>query len=88
MINKTEAIELVLYERSNQDRKWGYPQHNTPFEWMSILMEEVGELATAMNDTFIGKDSEQDVSKILNEAIQVSAVALSIIEHYSNNGIS
>ena len=87
MINKTEAIELVLYERSNQDRKWGYPQHNTPFEWMSILMEEVGELAMAVNDAFIGKASPHDVSKMLHEAVQVSAVALSIVEHFSQEDV-
>jgi NTP pyrophosphatase (non-canonical NTP hydrolase) len=54
---------------------------------MSILMEEVGELAMAVNDAFIGKASPHDVLKMLHEAVQVSAVALSIVEHFSQEDV-
>lgn len=85
MITKIEAMHKVLGERIEQDRKWGFPQNNTPFEWMSILIEEVGELATSINNAFIGKNPHGCVDSVLHEAIQVSAVALAIIEHYGED---
>jgi len=38
----------ILDERDHQDAKWGTPQCNTLPEWITILMEEVGELAAAI----------------------------------------
>jgi len=83
MITKIEAMHKVLKERKRQDEKWGYPQHNTPFEWVSILGEEYGKLSKAVNDAFIGKASDGEVTDVLKYATQVSAVALAIIEHFS-----
>lgn len=82
MITQEQAIELVRTERKRQNTKWGYPQTNTPFEWVSILTEEVGELAEATNDTYLGEYKHpNDLNDIRTEAIHVAAVALSIIEH-------
>ena len=39
--------DLVALERLNQDKKWGEQNHN-PSEWLAILVEEVGELSTAI----------------------------------------
>ena len=79
MITKAEAIQRVLKERDRQDAKWGYPQDNTPFEWLSILTEEVGELAEALNNALLGGDG--DLEHAMVEAVQVAAVAVSIVEH-------
>lgn len=68
--------EAILDERDHQDEKWGAQQNNTLPEWMLILMEEVGELSTAiLNKTFVR--SEDDWRR---EAIQVAAVALAMVE--------
>ena len=83
MTTQEQAIELVKAERQRQDNKWGYPQKNTPFEWVSILTEEVGELAQATNDAYLGQGCTRDVNKIIQEATQAAAVAVSIIEHLS-----
>lgn len=66
----------VMSERQRQDEKWGrlaqrrleVPRHM----WMSILMEEVGELAEAF--------LEQDRDEAYGEAMQVAAVAVTIME--------
>lgn len=84
MTTQEKAIELVKAERQRQDKKWGFPQRNSPFEWVSILTEEVGEFAQATNDAFIEYLNSPDVSKVRQEAIHVAAVALSIIEHLPN----
>ena len=78
-----EAVDKVIAERIRQNEKWGYPQNNTPFEWVSILTEEVGELAQATNDAFMGQIKSNQTDKIVREAIQVAAVAVAIIEHLS-----
>ena len=44
MISRDEVFEMVAKERDRQDAKWGFPQHNSPFEWVSIVTEELGEL--------------------------------------------
>jgi NTP pyrophosphatase (non-canonical NTP hydrolase) len=87
MRNTKEVIQQVLEERTRQNDKWGYPQDNTPFEWMSILTEEVGELAQALNDSLMGKVPSGDLSKVEHEAIQVAAVAISVVEHLMDGGV-
>lgn len=83
MITNRSAMTLVIAERVRQDKKWGYPQDNTPFEWMSILTEEVGELAEALNDALLGPNANKCLSQAIIEATHVAAVAVSIIEHLS-----
>lgn len=46
-----EAFEKVILERITQIAKWGDESRNHPFEWMSILGEEFGELCEAVNET-------------------------------------
>jgi NTP pyrophosphatase (non-canonical NTP hydrolase) len=80
MIAREQAIELVLSERHRQDEKWGFPQENSYFEWVSILVEEVGEFSQEVNNAFM-HGREGNPIKAMREVIQVCAVALSIIEH-------
>lgn len=81
MITQEQAIDLVKKERERQDKKWGYPHHHHPMAWLSILMEEVGELAEAINENHFNNGSPD---KIIKEATHVSAVALAMIEHFSD----
>lgn len=78
-----EAVDKVIAERKRQNEKWGYPQKNSPFEWASILTEEVCELAQATNDALMRQIKSNQTDKIVHEAIQVAAVAVAIIEHFS-----
>lgn len=72
------ALSDVLAERQRQDAKWGEQNHD-PFVYGAILTEEVGEFFQAALDTrFGGKDGGLD--KVRNEAVQVAAVALAIVE--------
>jgi NTP pyrophosphatase (non-canonical NTP hydrolase) len=79
-----KAVELAVDERLRQNEKWGDQSGNHPFEWMSILMEEVGELAEAVNETCFSsphmKPGRGGRDAILREAVQVAAVALAIAE--------
>lgn len=76
---RNNIFDLITAERARQDQKWGYPQYNTLCEWASILGEEYGELCEELNERNFGRGNRE---RIIEEAIHVAAVAVSIIEHY------
>jgi len=58
------------------NEKWGEQNHD-PFLYLNVLMEEVGECSqAALQARFEGGDE----SRIREEAVQVAAVALAIVE--------
>lgn len=74
------ALGDVLDERTRQDVKWGEQNHD-PAWYLTILMEEIGEVAKEMlNAKFSG-----DGSKMRNELVQVAAVALAMVECHDRN---
>ncbi|MTI56131.1 hypothetical protein [Geosporobacter ferrireducens] len=77
------AIESVIAERKRQDDKWGEQNHE-PTVWMGILGEEFGELCQAVNETYFDNGPEErkkgGYHNMRAEAVQVAAVAVSIVE--------
>lgn len=74
----------VLEERARQDLKWGEQNHGNQ-TWLSILIEEVGELSTGiLQENFSdSKDYAEDTRGphgVRAEAVQVAAVAVAMIE--------
>ncbi|WP_179950451.1 nucleoside triphosphate pyrophosphohydrolase family protein [Spirosoma aerolatum] len=67
-----QVIELVVAERERQIAKWG-KQNLKLFFWILILQEELGEVAKAIID-------EEPKENLLNEAVQVTAVAVQMCE--------
>lgn len=82
--NRTEAaLNRVRKERCRQNLLWGEQSDNHPYEWMSILGEEYGELCEAVNETFSRRGvhpQKGGYDKIIKEATHVAAVAVAIIE--------
>lgn len=79
----SRALELIQAERIRQLEKWGDQSSTHPFEWMSILGEEYGELCEAVNETFFRNGAHPNrggYDKIIKEAVQVAAVAVALIE--------
>lgn len=77
------ALDMVKAERQRQESLWGDQSWNHPFEWISILGEEYGELCEAVNETLFENAAHPDrggFEKIIKEATQVAAVAVAIIE--------
>lgn len=77
------VLEKVISERISQIDQWGENACNHPFEWMSILSEEVGELCEAVNETCFKHPKQPErggYDNILKEAIQVASVAIAIAE--------
>lgn len=73
-------IELIQCENHKQVLKWGI-QDRSPFEWLTFLAEEVGELAAAISDH---KYRDTLPSVIVGEAIQVATLAAKIAEMFLN----
>lgn len=72
----TLAVASILEERERQELKWGEQNHD-PFTYLTVLIEEVGEFAqAALHHRFGGPEA----FGVRNEAVQVAAVALAIIE--------
>lgn len=65
------AFEMVGKERDRQDKKWGKQDHE-PDRWLRILVEEVGEVARAID--------ENKPEDYITELIQVAAVAIAAVE--------
>ena len=76
--NTANAFESVLQERVRQDEKWG-EQNYDPFTYLTILMEEVGELSQAALHTRFGGE-QGGLEHMRKEAVHSAAVALAIVE--------
>jgi NTP pyrophosphatase (non-canonical NTP hydrolase) len=78
LANLMTLQDMVIEENDRQLKKWGV-QWRTPFEWITYLTEEVGELAQAVSENEYRNGKSDDVVK---EAIQVATLALKIAEMY------
>lgn len=61
-------------ERIRQDKRWGYLREFGGDTWLTILGEEVGELAEALATDPIA------IERAIDEALQVAACALQVAE--------
>jgi NTP pyrophosphatase (non-canonical NTP hydrolase) len=75
-----QIIDDIIKERERQDEKWGVQNHD-PIIWLAILTEEVGELAQAtLHHELLTTMGSYAKTRIRNEAIQVAAVAVALLE--------
>ena len=75
-----KATELLQAQRERNRERWGH-YTRTPAEHLLILVEEVGEVARAMQDGKHGYQWPPDYNGIaLQELIDVGAVVLAMME--------
>lgn len=70
-------------ECQRQDQIFGEQNHD-PFKWLSILLEEVGEVAKAINECHWSQESAEAIKE---ELVQVAAVAVAAIESLQRQGL-
>jgi NTP pyrophosphatase (non-canonical NTP hydrolase) len=78
------VISDVINERVRQNALWGF-QQNEPGIWLAIFMEEVGEVAQALQQNkswFKGSDSDD----LYTELIHAAAVAIQWAEFIKKKG--
>ncbi len=76
MSNRLDIFNEIHQERKAQDEKWG-EQNHSPENWLSILMEEVGEVARAMIEK---KFNIKEKGNYREELVQCAAVLVSMVE--------
>lgn len=78
MMSRRNIYTLIDIEREKQDAKWGdLPRRLQDLLWLSILVEEVGEVAQAI--------LKRDWINLKEEIIQVAAVAIAWLEDEENH---
>lgn len=43
----------VMQEVNKQNKQWGNESELTPHQWLGLIQEEVGEIAQALNETYL-----------------------------------
>lgn len=76
-----EILKDIASERERQDAKWGKQNHH-PCIWMTILQEEIGEVAQAVQKEYLGWGKESDKSNYYEELIQAAAVLVAMAESH------
>lgn len=84
VLSRLRRASAILDERDRQDEKWG-PQDHSLFEWVTILTEEVGELAAAALGHTFGTAQHPDLDW-RKEAVQIAALALAMLEQPTRHG--
>lgn len=75
----SKVLVEVETERTRQDEIWGEQNHR-PADWLTILMEEVGEAAKHAVETRFDYGGDSNYSKYRREMVQVAAVAVAAVE--------
>ena len=73
------VLTMIKMERARQNKKWGV-QHHSNMEWLSILVEEVGEVGKALCEYHLQSKPGVTSQTIIDELVQVAAVAVAWIE--------
>ena len=76
--NMLQVNDDVLKERERQNEKWGLQRHPHAY-WLAILVEEVGEVAQAIQQGSVAS-KDTDADDLYTELIHVAAVASAIAE--------
>ncbi len=72
----TNTVINDVYDELKRQRKMYHVQRHSNLKWLPILLEEVGEVAEALQiDTQAAKESDAD--DLYKELTQVAAVAIS-----------
>lgn len=75
-----KIVQDIISEIERQDNKWGMDRDNHPLVWLSILQEEVGELAKEINDADFQIENLSENYR--TELIQIISVGMQAIKNF------
>ena len=85
-MNLKNVLQKIIWERERQNNMWGTQRHDWG-TWLIILMEEVGEVAQAMQaEMDWGKAT--DKKELQKELIHVAAVAVAMAEQIEEEDLN
>lgn len=83
-IKNHDILEEIYKERIRQHGLWGTQKHPIAV-WQSILLEEIGEVARAINERMLENGDDKTLENLREEIIQVAAVAVAMVESLDIN---
>jgi NTP pyrophosphatase (non-canonical NTP hydrolase) len=83
---EAEIYDELADERDRQRTLWGN-QTESPWGWLAILVEEVGEVAKEVNENASSKNNAEASfsSRMEDELIQVAAVCVAWLDDVRRN---
>lgn len=86
--NKVVSLYRVVNDVENEviraDKEWGDNNPHSHSEWLSLLVEEVGEAARELNE---GLGGDVDDDKLYTELIQIAAGVVSWARDLKNGKV-
>ncbi len=73
----------IMKEVINQKKQWGNESELTPHQWLGIIQEEVGEIAQAVNETYLPNKTKSQLGgkeNIQAEIYQAAALLIRFSE--------
>lgn len=83
MYTLTEIKNRIMGEVKKQKKQWGDEYHLTPHQWLGLIQEEVGEIAQAVNETYLPNKTKSQLGgkeNILAEIYQAAALLIRFSE--------
>ena len=91
--NRKCFLNRILVEVEKQEKQWGKEEELTPHQILGLALEEMGETAQALNETYlppeyITKPDLGGINKVKNEAFQTIALLFRLIEKLEDERIN
>lgn len=81
--NIIKIINKIMKEVINQKKQWGNESELTPHQWLGLIQEEVGEIAQAVNETYLPNKTKIKLGgkeNIQTEIYQTAALLIRLSE--------
>jgi transcriptional regulator with XRE-family HTH domain len=81
--NLMKIKNKVMLEVNKQNKQWGDESELTPHQWLGLIQEEVGEIAQALNETYLPNKTKAKLGgkeNIQAEIYQVAALLIRFSE--------
>lgn len=81
--NLMKIKNKVMREVNKQNKQWGDESELTPHQWLGLIQEEVGEIAQAINETYLPNKTKTKLGgkeNIQAEIYQTAALLIRLSE--------
>ena len=81
--NLMKIKNKVMLEVNKQNKQWGDESELTPHQWLGLIQEEVGEIAQAVNETYLPNKTKSQLGgkeNIQAEIYQAAALLIRFSE--------
>lgn len=88
--NLMKIKNKVMLEVNKQNKQWGDESELTSHQWLGLIQEEVGEIAQAVNETYLPNKTKSQLGgkeNILAEIYQAAALLIRFSERIEGEAV-